>query len=92
MLLGEVNKQTPGGHPATSLTVVVFENPLGITNTSLLYFHANEDNFPMEEAGRKLEHMDKANVNHCLNTCAITQNTCVQPALLLLFGPEKPIC
>lgn len=45
---GEVNKHTS----TTSWTVAVCNNLLGITNISLLYFHANKDNFPTEKAGR----------------------------------------
>ena len=44
----------------------------------------------MEEAGRKLDHVDKANVNHSLNTCAVSPNTPIQLALFLLLGLEKP--
>lgn len=88
MLLGEVSKQDFRGHPTASPTVIVFEKLLGITNTSLFYLHVNEDNFPMEESGRNLDHVDKANVNHRLNTCAVPPNTL---ALFLLLGPEKPL-
>lgn len=45
----------------------------------------------MEEAGRKLDHVDKANVNHTLNTCAVPPNTPIQLALFLLLGLEKPL-
>lgn len=91
VLLGEVSKQAFRGHPTAIPTAIVFENLLGMTNTSTFYLHVNEDNFPMEEAGRKLDHMDKANVNHCLNTCAVPPNTPIQLALFLLLGPEKPL-
>lgn len=89
VLLGEVNKQTPGTHPNTHLTATAFNNLLGTTNTSLLYFHANKGNFPMEKAGRKLHNASKGNVSQCLSICAITQNAYSQPALFL-FGPKKP--
>lgn len=71
MLVGAAEQQTPRAHSTPSLPAG--DNLLGPTNTSLLYFHANEEKFPMEKAGRKLDNACKANVSCCLSTCATTQ-------------------
>lgn len=75
------SKQTPATHPTPSLTAVV-NNLLDTTNTSLLYFHADKDNFPLEKAGRKLDNASKANVSCCLSTCVITQK-CMRLACII---------
>jgi hypothetical protein len=77
-------------HPNKQPGCVAFNSLLGITNTSLLYFHVNEGDSPMGKVGMKLDKTQKSNNNQSLHQqLCILQKACSQPAFFLQIQAQS---